>query len=150
MPACPFHGRHAAGSRRANKRHSKPIRHEGGLGAAAAAAAVDHAFGSSCGAGGVHDEQGMVEWKLLKLQLSSLSCQTGQQHTRNKKRAETEMTKRPLRKTLLKEESTDVELQMAPMLAAANMASTAWMPLGRPRLSQFHELSENYGGLGVT
>lgn len=27
--------------------------------------------------------------------------------------------------------STDVELQMAPMLAAANMASTAWMPLGR-------------------
>lgn len=27
--------------------------------------------------------------------------------------------------------STDVELQMAPMLAAANMASTAWIPLGR-------------------
>lgn len=33
---------------------------------------MDHTFGGACGARGVHDEQGMIEWDLFKIQLRLL------------------------------------------------------------------------------
>lgn len=33
---------------------------------------MDHTFGGACGTRGVHDEQGMIEWDLFKIQLRLL------------------------------------------------------------------------------
>lgn len=33
---------------------------------------MDHTFGGACGARRVHDEQGMIEWDLFKIQLRLL------------------------------------------------------------------------------